>query len=223
MKLSAQQISKIEETLVLNGIQYDDIKLELTDHIASEIEEEISIQGLSFEVALHAVFENWKEQLRPCTSLWIGKQNVLPKIIMDKWTKNTKNQQKTILSASIILAILLTTISRTINNEVVFEYFRMVFKTILILEFSLFMVGKYMIWKSNYKTTFSFFYKANSFPLILFLFFIGIGLFPIKLVTPSLGLNVVFNFFLFIYVIFPIYYFQQAYQHFRFIKKIKLS
>jgi hypothetical protein len=70
MKLSAQQIAQIEETLVLNGIHYDDIKLELTDHIASEIEEEISIQGLSFEVALHAVFENWKEQLRPCTSLW---------------------------------------------------------------------------------------------------------------------------------------------------------
>jgi hypothetical protein len=29
----------IEETLVLNGVVYDDIKLELVDHIATEIEE----------------------------------------------------------------------------------------------------------------------------------------------------------------------------------------
>ena len=61
MKLTAEQIKKIEETLVLNGIQYEDIKLELTDHIASEIEEKTSIQGVSFEIAFHEVFENWQE------------------------------------------------------------------------------------------------------------------------------------------------------------------
>jgi hypothetical protein len=36
MKLTNQQT--IEETLVLNGVVYDDIKLELIDHIATEIE-----------------------------------------------------------------------------------------------------------------------------------------------------------------------------------------
>jgi hypothetical protein len=40
MKLTNQQIETIEETLVLNGVVYDDIKLELVDHIATEIESE---------------------------------------------------------------------------------------------------------------------------------------------------------------------------------------
>ncbi len=41
MKLTTEQITQIEETLVLNGLIYDDIKLEITDHIASEIEVKI--------------------------------------------------------------------------------------------------------------------------------------------------------------------------------------
>jgi hypothetical protein len=38
MRLTNQQITTIEQTLVLNGVVYDDIKLELLDHIATEIE-----------------------------------------------------------------------------------------------------------------------------------------------------------------------------------------
>jgi hypothetical protein len=38
MKLTNQQIAKIEETLWFKRV-YDDIKIELIDHIASEIEE----------------------------------------------------------------------------------------------------------------------------------------------------------------------------------------
>lgn len=37
MKLSKVQIAKIEETLVLIGVVYEDIKFELIDHITSEI------------------------------------------------------------------------------------------------------------------------------------------------------------------------------------------
>jgi hypothetical protein len=46
----------IEETLVLNGVVYDDIKLELVDHIATEIESEASIEGKPG--CLKEVFEN---------------------------------------------------------------------------------------------------------------------------------------------------------------------
>jgi hypothetical protein len=57
MKLTNQQITTIEETLVLNGVVYDDIKLELVDHIATEIESEIVVRNL--EVVLKEVFEKW--------------------------------------------------------------------------------------------------------------------------------------------------------------------
>jgi hypothetical protein len=48
LKLTNQQIT-IEETLVLNGVVYDDIKLELVDHIATEMEVLIEGNSLSFE------------------------------------------------------------------------------------------------------------------------------------------------------------------------------
>jgi hypothetical protein len=57
MKLTNQQIETIEETLVLNGVVYDDIKLELVDHIATEIESEASIESKLFETVLKEVFE----------------------------------------------------------------------------------------------------------------------------------------------------------------------
>lgn len=38
MKLTNEHITQIDETLILNGLKYDNIKLEVTDHIASEIE-----------------------------------------------------------------------------------------------------------------------------------------------------------------------------------------
>jgi hypothetical protein len=38
MKLTNQQITTIEETLVLNGVVYDDIKLELVDPYCYGIE-----------------------------------------------------------------------------------------------------------------------------------------------------------------------------------------
>jgi len=48
MKLTTEQIATIEETLVLNGVVYDDIKFELLDHIASEIESECSNEEKPF-------------------------------------------------------------------------------------------------------------------------------------------------------------------------------
>ena len=73
MKLTNQQITIIEETLVLNGVVYDDIKIELIDHIASEMEAETINEAKPFEIILKEVFEKWKPQLRPTShNLWLG-------------------------------------------------------------------------------------------------------------------------------------------------------
>jgi hypothetical protein len=60
MRLTNQQITTIEQTLVLNGVVYDDIKLELLDHIATEIESIIDESQFSFEENLKKVFAKWK-------------------------------------------------------------------------------------------------------------------------------------------------------------------
>lgn len=63
MQLTNQQIDTINETLVLNGLMYDDIKLELVDHIASAIELAIDDKGVAFNDALKTAFSNWEGQL----------------------------------------------------------------------------------------------------------------------------------------------------------------
>jgi hypothetical protein len=70
MKLTNQQIETIEETLVLNGVVYDDIKLELIDHIATEIESEV--ESKLFETVLKEVFDSWKPQLNQHHKLLLG-------------------------------------------------------------------------------------------------------------------------------------------------------
>jgi len=48
MKLSQEQIAKIDETLAGKGLIYHDIKLEIIDHIASDIEVIMDDKEVSF-------------------------------------------------------------------------------------------------------------------------------------------------------------------------------
>lgn len=223
MKLSNQQIAKIEETLVLNGLIYKDIKLELTDHIASEIEMTMNDNSISFDEAFKEAFENWKEQLRPSSSFWVGSKNVVPRIVMDKWLLNTRKQQLKGLLIAFIIAVLLTFFSRNLNDEIVFANMRMALKTIFLIELLLLLLGKFLIWRSKLTTSFGFFYKNLGFPLLLFLFYLAIGLMPMRFVNSDLTLNVVFNFFPGLYLVWPFYYLQLAYKHFQFEKKVSIS
>jgi hypothetical protein len=222
-KLTPEQITKIDETLVLNGLIYDDIKLELTDHIASEIEAEMEEKEISFETAFKQAFENWKEQLRPSTSLWVGSTNVVPRIVMDKWLLNSKKRQLKGLLIAFVFAFLLTIFSRNINNEIVFANMRMMLKIIFIIELVLLLVGKYLIWKSKLTTSFGFFYKKLGFSIMFFLFYLAIGLMPMRFFNPDLTLNLVFNFFPSLYVVWPIYFLQLVFKHFQFERKLSIS
>jgi hypothetical protein len=56
MKLTNQQIATIDETLVLNGVTYDDIKLELVDH-TTEIESE-TVSEVPLMLFLKEVLKN---------------------------------------------------------------------------------------------------------------------------------------------------------------------
>lgn len=93
MKLTAEQIVKIEENLVLNGVVYDDIKLELIDHIASDIEEIMINHGVDFNIAIINAFNKWEVQLRPTSNpLWTPFWLNGPKLFIDKWVNESKQQ-----------------------------------------------------------------------------------------------------------------------------------
>jgi hypothetical protein len=171
MKLSAEQIIQIEKILVLNGVNYEDIKLELTDHIASEIEEKISIQGVSFEVAFHEVLENWREQLRPTTSFWVGLINSAPKIVLDKWVRITKQLQLKALLIAFLPTLFFTYFFNGKQHKFDYTLLIQIFKT-MCLAISLIIIGfKFLIFKSKIKTSFSLYFNKNSTVFFIYLVF----------------------------------------------------
>ena len=105
MKLTNHQLMIIEETLVLNGVVYDDIKLELIDHIASEIEEKLNDKKSSFEVVFNEVLQKWKPELQPSFSGLIGFTN--PRIMTVKCHKIVKRQLITVITISSLITLAL--------------------------------------------------------------------------------------------------------------------
>lgn len=65
MKLTKSQIKYIEDYLVKNEVVYWDVRLELIDHIASAVEEKMSMQNISFIEALAIVHREFGNQLMP--------------------------------------------------------------------------------------------------------------------------------------------------------------
>ncbi|PVX45911.1 hypothetical protein C8C85_1720 [Flavobacterium sp. 103] len=223
MKLTVKQIVKIEETLVLNGIQYDDIKLELTDHIASEIEERISIQGVPFEVALHNVFENWKEQLRPSSSHWVGLINSSPKIVLDKWVRTTKRLQLKALLIALLPTLFFAYFFNGKQNKFDYTITIQIFK-IMCLAISLsIIIFKFLIFKSNIKTSFSLYFNKNATVFFIYLIFYGLGFIPIKLSIWDFGTSLFFVLLLSFLFVYSLFCLGLAYQHLQFVKKIKFT
>jgi hypothetical protein len=223
MKLTNQQITTIEETLVLNGVVYDDIKLELLDHIAIEIESEISIKDKAFEVILKEVFENWKLQLRPTShNLLLGYGFLAPKIISDKFADDKK---KELIAAGIIVS-LFTILILLINNE--FKEPSVLLAIVFFLQASavvgalLMTSSKLYILKSKIKTTHLFRFNKNFNLLLLYGLLIGFGCFPILPFNKSIEIKV-FSLITTLIYLFLIYgSLKLFYKHFQFEKKLSI-
>lgn len=221
MKLTTQQIAQIEETLVLNGLKYYDIKLEVTDHIASEIEEKLCDEKSSFEVVFDEVLEKWKPELQPSFSGLIGFTN--PKIMTVKCHKIVKRQLFTVITISSLITLSLMVFVRNSSSGLVITNSQGVLRSFVLIEFCLVILAWFLIWKSKLQTTYSYLMKKKSFGLILFLFMIGIGGFPVRLNHPDAKIAFVSVFFALTYVLIMGIYLQLAYKHLQFKKKLSIS
>jgi hypothetical protein len=107
MKLTKEQITIISDYIDYCGIKEIDIKLELVDHIATQIEEVIVMDDVSFEQALRNVMGNWYPLFTKEKSFHIGLFYTFPKIVMKKIEARVKKTY-IYLAISFILWTLLT-------------------------------------------------------------------------------------------------------------------
>lgn len=105
MKLTIEQINQIDTFLEINDVKYLDIKLELLDHIASQIEALMSEQNSSFEEAFIVIKDNWKPRLLSSSSFLIGIIYSFPKIVLDRLLARMKKYHLFILCLSIFIYI----------------------------------------------------------------------------------------------------------------------
>jgi hypothetical protein len=231
MKLTAEQITTIEKTLILNGLKFDDLKLELTDHIASEIEELMEINTFSFDENLKVVFAKWSEQLRPSYSFWINsnsnlfwfaKDELHPSLVAYKCNKLVKRVLKLSLAVGLLISIVLTATTRNWHGEVLLNFLKTGFKIVSFTVFILFVFARFRIWKSKHSTTYGYLFNRNGFIQIINLFFLSMGIFPFRIYNGNFGWDLMFNTLSISILFISIFYLKLAYQHLQFDKKLSL-
>lgn len=102
MKLTTEQIECINQTLISKGVKFDDVKLEVLDHIATEIENEMQVSNNDFSVVFNQVFENWNSELQP-TRAFFSLNTYYPKLARNSF----RNQIKLEIVTTIVLSLLL--------------------------------------------------------------------------------------------------------------------
>lgn len=224
MKLTTQQIAQIEETLVLNGLEYDDIKLEVTDHIASEIEVLMEENAVSFEETLKLVLEKWAVQLRPTTyGLWLGYAYSGPKIVMDKMANFSKSELKWgivfgFFSASIIMLIY------KINNNINFLLMLgTILKTVLFASALLTIYYRAILLKSKWRTTYSVMFKRRIYLSLLYSISIAFDFFSIVPLNKNLEVKVLSLIFPLMLILYSINSLRFLQRHFQIEKKLSIS
>jgi hypothetical protein len=223
MKLTTQQISTIEETLVLKGLIYDDIKLEVIDHIASEIEVTMQENNLSFDNAFERAFENWKEQLKLSYSIWTGIKNVAPRIVIEKWESIHKKQNPTIFLFSLFMTILIIGILKLMKIQNLPETVTLTTRWLCLSLWIFILAVRVILGKSKYKTLFAFIFKKRSRVPLNGLALIVIGLLPNRMLGINSMLEITVCFFVVLLLMFSISSLKIAYKHFQFERKLTIS
>jgi hypothetical protein len=221
MKLTASQIALIDETLVLNGLTYDEIKLEVTDHIASEIEFVMEENTLSFEESTQMVFKKWDAQLKPAShKLWLGSGVSVPKIILDKLIIETKKELYVVSSIALVVTVALVGINSFFTNPI---FIRGAINSLQITAVTgaiLLVISKLFTLKSKIKTTYLFLFQRNFYLLLILGFGIGIGIYPILPSNKSTEIRVLSLIFTLFYLIMIYNSLRIFYKHFQLLKKL---
>ena len=225
MKLTTEQIAQIEETLVLNGLVYQDVKLEIIDHIASEIEERMSHEDISFDNVCKSVFDKWKCALEISSSYaWLGAFFKAPRYVIDKLVAYSKREALHIFFSVLVLGFLIAFLVSNIFQKETFKAISLALQgayTLLMLCTS---ISMFLIWRSTIKTMYGRLFLFRGWLVFLFYFQCNIYNDPLKHFDANNSfLRTLVDCLLlctpFVYSFFQL---MLASEHFKIVKKLKL-
>jgi hypothetical protein len=169
MKLSKENIDFINVYLVKKGIKYLDVKLEMIDHIASEIEIKMELENLIFDDAFNLVIRKWQYQFVQRSSFWVGAIYSFPKVVLDKIV--TRAKLTTVCSlVFIVLCLTLYGHFETQLNKILAPFSQAIVISSIVVALSILSIVIYINIKSK-PTSFRFLVNQSS-PILMFVFFI---------------------------------------------------
>jgi hypothetical protein len=167
MKLTTEQIECINQTLVKKGVKFDDLKMEVLDHIASQIEYEMATTQKTFPEAYNQVFDNWSEEFK-LTRDFFSLQSTYPKLVHSK----LKNQlQREVIISVVTSTLLIISFQVVDNTREKLEFIRLI-KDIMIYTFCTTAAAALLIkfWNLKSKATSTYKHLFDSrFTLLIFL------------------------------------------------------
>ncbi|MBC5838479.1 hypothetical protein [Flavobacterium muglaense] len=197
MQLTTEQIECINQTLIEKGIKFDDIKLEVLDHIATEIEIEMEVSNNDFPIVYNQVFDNWREEFK-LTRDFFSLQSTYPRLVNSK----LKNQFKREVILSVVSSILLIISFQLVNNtQEKLEFIRLV-KDVLIYAYCTTTAVALMIkvWnlKSKVTSTYKHLFDSRFTVLIIFISLIINPGIPHDLTNQNVYVGTISCFFVFL-------------------------
>lgn len=200
MKLTQEQIECINQTLIEKGLKYDDMKLEVLDHIATEIENEMEATKNDFPVVCHQVFENWKSELK-FSKGFFSLSSTNPIIVQSK----LGNQFRKELLVAVVLSILLVSIFQLVDASQDKLQFLSIMKDLFFYTYcftvTVGLLMKLFNSKSRVTSTYKYLFDARFTSLIIFLSIVINSSIPHDQTNQNLFVGTITCFFIFLFSI----------------------
>lgn len=169
MKLSSEELQIIETVLIQKGIKFDDIRIELLDHIASDIEENQELKKLQFNAALKTSLLKWDDSFKPVSSFLTG-SNKYPQIVVFSVYKVVKMQLYASTITVIFCVLIFALLNKTIDSGCLINLFKSGIRVIYVISFLWLIIFKFCFFEKKFKTIFSHFVVTR---MIFFIIFLG--------------------------------------------------
>ena len=222
MKLTIEQIAIIDQTLIDKGVVYDEIKLELLDHIVTDIE--LETESSDFDVAFSKAILKWERELEEINP---SGRFAAPRIVIEKYSSFIKSQYKFLWPVAAIFSVLIAIITTLFPEEFVYNIVKLVFYSVYFLLSLAGIISLFFISKTKSKTISGKLIRKGRWLLVLQFFVIYMysnsysSLYSRYNNEPFLGKFIEW-FMPCCYLLIAFHLFMIAVEHFRIVKKYKL-
>jgi hypothetical protein len=216
MELTEEQIRQVETYLDKKNFDFIDLKVEVLDHMVSDIESFL-VNNYSFENAFKITVLKWNPQLKESSSWLFGIGYAAPKPIIRKAKKSFLKWYILLTIFGITLFLLLDKVNLILPKNII-DSFNLSFQIMTILCSLFFTYFLLTEAKNKTKTTYSFILNTQK---LNYLF--GVFLFlDFKFINKQGLVNNYQTGFLFIYILTAVTYFYFLKKHKEAIKKYKI-